>query len=73
MPKAIIESAVFGKPEKVKKYLDGKVIFEAYLQEAESQNQNKRVYSKSTLTEGIHKIKEKIAERSFLGELDHPI
>ena len=38
----ISESAVFAKPEKVKKYLDGKVVFEAYLQEANNKNQNKR-------------------------------
>jgi hypothetical protein len=70
---SIRESAVYAKPEKIKKYLDGKVVFETYLQEAEERNQNKRVYSKSVLTDGLGRVKDKISRRSFLGELDHPI
>lgn len=70
---SIRESAVYSKPEMVKKYLDGKVIFETYLQEAEERNQNKRVYSKAVLQDGLERIKDKILRRSFLGELDHPI
>lgn len=70
---AIKESAVYAKIDKVKKYLDGKVIFETYLQEAEERNQNKRVYPKGVLSDAIMKINDKIKRRSFLGELDHPI
>jgi len=70
---SIRESAVYARPEKIKKYLDGKVVFETYLQEAEERNQNKRVYSKPVLSDGINRIKDKITRRSFLGELDHPI
>jgi len=69
----IKESAIFANPEKVKKYTDGKVVFEAYLQEAESKNQNKRIYRKPVLDEGMKKIQEKISRRAFVGELDHPI
>lgn len=69
----LIESAVFARPEKVKKYIDGKVIFEAYLQEADARNQNKRVYPKDVLDEAMLKISPKMKRRSFLGELDHPI
>jgi hypothetical protein len=69
----IIESAVFAQPEKVKKYTDGKVIFEAYLQEADTKNQNKRIYPQKVLNEAMNKINEKIARRAFVGELDHPI
>lgn len=69
----IIESAVFAHPEKVKKYCDGKVIFEAYLQEADIKNQNKRVYPRSVLDEAMIKINDKIKRRAFVGELDHPI
>lgn len=73
MSNLIIEKAVFQIPEKVKKYIGDKVIFEAFLQESETPNQNKRVYPKSVLDDGLNKISEKIQKRSFLGELDHPI
>ena len=69
----IIESAVFAAPEKVKKYTDGKVVFEAYLQEADAKNQNKRVYPRRVLDVAMHKLDKKIERRAFLGELDHPI
>ena len=69
----IRESAVFATPEKVKKYTDGKVVFEAYLQEADAKNQNKRVYPKRVLDSAMNKINDKIKRRAFLGELDHPI
>jgi len=73
MAVSIQESAVFNPPENVKKYTDGKVIFETYLQEAEERNQNKRVYPKDVIDGGLKRISEKIKKRSFLGELDHPI
>ena len=69
----IVESAVFAAPDKVKKYTDGKVIFEAYLQEADAINQNKRRYRRSVLDEGMQRISKKIDRRGFVGELDHPI
>jgi hypothetical protein len=69
----VIESAVFARPEKVKKYTDGKVIFEAYLQEADQKNQNKRIYPKKVLDESMARVAEKIKKRGFVGELDHPI
>lgn len=69
----VIESAIFAPPEKVKKYTDGKVIFEAFLQEADSRNQNKRYYPRSVLDEAMKKIDEKINRRGCVGELDHPI
>jgi len=69
----LVESAVFAAPGKVKRYTDGKVIFEAYLQEADVKNQNKRVYPKKVLDEAMNKIQAKIDKRGFVGELDHPI
>lgn len=69
----IVEAAVFAQPEKVKRYTDGKVIFEAYLQEADIKNQNKRVYPRKVLDEAMIKINDKIKRRAFVGELDHPI
>lgn len=72
-PNLVIESAIFAQPEKVKKYTDGKVIFEAYLQEADARNQNKRYYPKRVLETGMNRVSEKIKRRAYLGELDHPI
>lgn len=69
----IVESAVFAAPDKVKKYTDGKVVFEAYLQEADAINQNKRRYRRSILDSGMQRISKKIQRRGFVGELDHPI
>jgi hypothetical protein len=69
----VIEAAVFAPPEKVKKYTDGKVVFEAYLQEGDMKNQNKRLYPTAVLDVAMKKINEKIKRRAFLGELDHPI
>jgi len=69
----VIEAAVFAPPEKVKKYTDGKVIFEAYLQEADIRNQNKRLYPRGVLNTAMKKVDDKIKRRAFLGELDHPI
>ena len=69
----IIESAVFAAPEKVKRYTDGKVIFEAYLQEKDVKNQNRRVYPGKVLDAAMKKIQAKIDKRAFVGELDHPI
>jgi len=69
----VIEKAVFAPPEKVKKYTDGKVVFEAYLQEADAKNQNKRMYPFRVLDNAMKKVDKKISSRGFLGELDHPI
>jgi len=76
MTSVLIESAVFARPEKVKVTSStggDKVIFDAILQEAELKNQNKRVYPKSVLQDGLQRIANKINKRAFLGELDHPI
>jgi hypothetical protein len=69
----IKETAVFSAPEKIKKYLNDKVIFETFLQEADEVNQNKRLYEKHVISEGMDGVKDKVSARSFLGELDHPI
>lgn len=50
-----------------------KVKIEACLQTAEDVNINKRKYTKRAIAEGIESVKEKIKQRRFLGELDHPV
>ena len=72
-PSIILEGAVFDVPDKFKKYSDGKVIAECYLQTADEKNQNRRIYPKRVLDQGMKTIQEKIDNRRFLGELDHPI
>jgi len=49
-----------------------KCVFRAKLQEADSINNNKRVYSAETLEEVYNQLKEKALARKLLGELDHP-
>ena len=72
-PSIIIEGAIFDVPERFKKYTDGKIIAECYLQTADEKNQNRRIYPKNVLDQGMRAIQEKIDNRRFLGELDHPI
>jgi hypothetical protein len=72
-PSIVIEGAVFDVPDRFKKYTDGKVIAECYLQTADEKNQNRRVYPRSVLDQGMKAIQEKIDNRRFVCELDHPI
>jgi len=73
VPSIINEGVVFSVPERLKKYNDGKVIYKAILQTADVRNQNKRVYPKDVLVDGIKRVQQKIDERRMVGELDHPI
>lgn len=57
----------------IKKLKGERIRFEACLQTAGELNRNKRRYSKELLESGIAKVKPRIQEGSFLGELDHPI
>ena len=61
------------KVELIKTYKSGKVIFEAYLQEADIPNDNHRLYMKEDLQQGLSNIQPRIQKRQFVGELDHPI
>lgn len=70
---AVNQSPIFSKPEDVKRFKDGKIVFKAYLQEAGHTNNNKRVYRKETLDKGMKRIDDKIKRRALIGELDHPI
>lgn len=72
-PSILQEGVVFSIPERLKKYNDGKVIYKGILQSADTRNQNKRVYPKDVLEDGIKRVQHKIEERRMVGELDHPI
>jgi hypothetical protein len=68
----IKEDTVVGQPTRIKKYAD-KIRMEVILQTLK-RNQNGRYYPKEVLQESIERIvKPRMAEKSFLGELDHPI
>jgi len=69
----IKEGSVVVVPENVKRYKDGKVVFDAYLQEADIKNQNRRRYRRTVLHEAMMRISKKINSRGLTGELDHPI
>ena len=69
----IQEQAVMGHAEKIKKYTNGKVRFNAILQTAGDVNQNKRFYPLDVLQDGVERVNDTIQRRNLLGELDHPI
>lgn len=50
-----------------------KVIFKTILQTSNDINSNKRLYRKETIDEGLKLLKKDIDNRSFVGELDHPL
>ena len=60
------EQAIISPPENVRKYTDGKIVFDAYLQEADEINQNKRLYRRNVLDPAMQRISSKISKRSFL-------
>ncbi len=67
----IQESAIFNEAEIVKQ-TPKKAIFRNIIQTADEQNQNRRIYPKSVLSEGIDGCRSRMKRRAFLGELDHP-
>lgn len=73
MPQVLCESAFISEAKIVKSYKSGKCIVETYLQEADTPNQNERVYPQQVIDGGLQKLQPMIEARRFLGELDHPI
>jgi len=49
-----------------------KLIFKTILQEADTPNQNKRIYPKSVLEKVVQQLQPKAKNRELLSELDHP-
>jgi len=71
MPHFINEGCIFQEAEVVK--MDPqKARFRMIMQTADEVNQNRRMYPKNVLDEGIKGCKERMTRRAFLGELDHP-
>jgi len=49
-----------------------KIHFRAILQTCDETNRNKRIYPKQDLQEAIEAVRDRVEQRAFLGELDHP-
>jgi hypothetical protein len=60
-------------PKNVKHTKSGICRMECVVQTVGDVNRNKRRYSKQLIDEGLKTIDDRVKERSFLGELDHPI
>ncbi len=67
----IIESTVFQEPQIINSG-QNRVIFRLQLQDADTPNQNKRIYPKKVLMSAMNECRERMKRRAFLGELDHP-
>lgn len=66
------EGAIYQEAEVVK--IDPqKAIFKLTLQTCEDVNQNKRLYPRKVLTSAMKQAEERISNRKFLGETDHPL
>lgn len=72
MSKLIIENTIFQEAEVVKT-TPTKAIFRMTMQTCDEVNQNKRLYPKPILEEGMANTRERMYRRSLLGEMDHPI
>jgi len=72
MQKFIGESAIYQEADIVK--MDPqKAIFRLTLQTCDDVNQNKRLYPRKVLSSAMQQAEERINNRKFLGETDHPL
>lgn len=72
MPSFIIESAIYQEAKMVKS-TPSKAVFRMTLQSSDEVNQNRRMYPKKVLVEGMEGCNERMRRRAFFGELDHPL
>lgn len=68
----IVESAIYQRPEIVKKNVS-KAIYRMVLQTCDEVNKNRRMYPYKVLKEAMRACDDRIKSRSFFGELDHPL
>ena len=67
----IQEGAIYQEAKVINK-TPGKAIFRCTVQTSEEVNQNKRLYPKTVLEEGMQGCSPRMKSRAFLSELDHP-
>lgn len=72
MSSFIIEGAIYQEAKMVKS-TPSKAVFRMTLQSADEVNQNRRMYPKKVLVEGMEGCSERMKRRAFFGELDHPL
>jgi len=72
MQSFIGERAIYQEAEVIK-IEPQKAIFKLTLQTCDDVNQNKRLYPKNVLTSAMTQAEERIKNRKFLGETDHPL
>jgi hypothetical protein len=72
MSSLIIEQSLFSEAAIVHQN-ETKAIFRCPIQSSDEINQNKRLYEKTVLSEGMNNCRPRIENRSFFSELDHPI
>lgn len=68
----ISEGAIYQEAEIVKGNSGNKAIYRMVLQTCDEVNQNKRLYPRKVLNEGIMACKPRMERKAFYGELDHP-
>lgn len=66
------EASIYQEP-KIIKATPEKAIFRMVLQTADDVNQNKRLYPKKVLVNAMSQAEERIKDRRFIGECDHPL
>lgn len=66
------EQTIMQQP-KILKENRGKYRMECCLQTSDELNRNRRRYSQGLIESGLPKIKPRLLEGSFIGELDHPV
>ena len=72
MPHFISESAIFQEAEIVHQS-PGKAVFKMVLQTVDEINQNKRMYPADVMKKAMNECQERMARKSFYGEMDHPV
>lgn len=71
MSSFIMESAIFQEAE-ILKATPKKAIFRSVIQSVDDVNQNRRMYPKQVIEEGMMACKPRMQRKAMLGELDHP-
>lgn len=72
MSSLIIEQSIFSEASIVNQS-EAKAIFKCPIQSVDEINQNKRLYERTVLEEGMQSCRPRMQTRSFFSELDHPI
>jgi len=71
-PYLIVESAIMQEP-KIVKQTPTKALFKMVIQDMDTPNRNKRIYPTAVVKEALENCEDRIKNRAFFGELDHPL